>query len=115
MTDDAAAAPAAAPAPVAPAEPAPGQWAVQLASIQAEPDAAAPEAAALWEKIVAAHPEIMAGARFGVQRADLGDRGVFTRVRATGFATKDAADQFCSDIKSVGRDCFTVRHETPAD
>lgn len=39
-------------------------------------------------------------------RVDLGDRGIFYRVNVPGFATRNAANQFCDNLKKRGQDCL---------
>jgi len=46
-----------------------------------------------------------------IQRADLGDRGIFYRVQVGPMAEREAANQLCSDLKSAGLpDCFVQRN-----
>jgi hypothetical protein len=47
------------------------------------------------------------GANLEVQRVDLGERGIFYRVRVPANSTADA-NQLCSSLKSAGGDCFTL-------
>ena len=44
-----------------------------------------------------------------ILRVDLGDRGIFYRVNVAGFASKEAADNFCADLKKRGQDCLVRR------
>ena len=39
-------------------------------------------------------------------RVDLGDKGIFYRVNVPGFANRDAAGQFCANLKKRGQDCL---------
>ncbi len=39
-------------------------------------------------------------------RVDLGDKGIFYRVNVPGFASRDAAGQFCANLKKRGQDCL---------
>ncbi len=106
----------AAPAPQPEPEPAPapaaqqpvqtatgGAWLVQLAALRTED-----EARATWSRIASAHPAILSGASMDIQRADLGERGIYYRVRAAAFSTKPAAEDFCSRLKQAGQDCIVV-------
>ena len=45
-----------------------------------------------------------------VQRADLGDRGVFYRVGVGPMATQQDASALCGRLKSAGLDCFVRRN-----
>ena len=92
------------PAPMAQAKPAlatGGNWVVQLLASRSEADA---EAA--WEAISGKHAAILGGHGVDIQKADLGDKGTFYRVRAAGFETKAEAAKACSALKSAGQDCL---------
>ena len=43
-----------------------------------------------------------------IQRADLGARGTFYRVRVGPAASRSEAVQFCESLKSQGADCFVA-------
>lgn len=40
--------------------------------------------------------------------ADLGEKGVFYRVRVPGFADSRRASEFCGEYRGPGRDCYVV-------
>ncbi len=97
-------------APEVPASPEPrfafdptGDYLVQLAAFRSE-DAAAVE----WSRATSALPEAFIGAQKSVQRADLGARGVFYRLRAGAFRTRRDASAFCDALKAEGRACIVV-------
>lgn len=94
---------AAPPAPAAPAADGGGSWLVQIAALRSEE-----EARATWSRVSAAHPELMRPASMDIQRADLGERGVFFRLRAASFSAKEDADEFCARLKRAGQDCIVV-------
>ncbi|MEX0838193.1 MAG: SPOR domain-containing protein [Parvibaculum sp.] len=99
------AAPSAAPAPAAPA-PTPsvasgGAFVVQLMAVREE--AAAKPA---YEGLQKKHGALLSAHALDVERADLGERGIFYRVRAAGFESKAAAIETCSKLKSAGQDCL---------
>lgn len=48
------------------------------------------------------------GANVGVVEADLGDRGTWYRIRATGFSSRSSAEQFCIQARSRGVDCIVA-------
>ena len=50
----------------------------------------------------------LAGYSLNIQRADLGDRGVYHRVRVGPFA-RSAANSLCQRVKSQGGDCIVRR------
>ncbi len=80
-----------------------GGYRVQVAAVRSDA-----EADALWAKLLGQHPDVMAGATKDVQRADLGEKGIFYRVRAGRFADRANADAFCSALKARGTDCLIV-------
>ena len=62
------------------------------------------EAKAMWSKIAAKHPNEVKGAPV-IVRADLSN-GTFYRLRASGFASADAAKAACSKLSAAGQACF---------
>jgi cell division septation protein DedD len=101
-----------APAPAAPLAPAAavtpasvptGEFIVQLASLRSEA-----EARSTFTNLQNRFGSILAGYGPNIQRADLGDRGVFHRVRV-GPMDRNAADSLCSRYQSAGGDCFVQR------
>jgi hypothetical protein len=51
------------------------------------------------------YPGILGDRAPDIQRADLGDRGVYFRVRV-GYPTRDAAIDMCENLKAAGGDCI---------
>ena len=80
-----------------------GQYLVQVAAFRSE-DAAEAE----WRKSAAEYPELYRGAGKRIQRADLGAKGVFYRLRVGAFVEKSEADAFCSALKAKGGNCIVV-------
>jgi cell division protein FtsN len=80
-----------------------GQFLVQMAAFRSE-DAAETE----WRKSAAEHPQLFRGAGKHIQRADLGAKGVFYRLRVGGFAEKSEATAFCDALKATGDNCIVV-------
>lgn len=114
--------PAAAPKPVAaaggpataPTVPAPsssanfaivrnGPYMAQIAALRSE-DAANAE----WAKVSRLAPDLFAAAQKDIQRADLGAKGIFYRLRAGSFASRDAADAFCDQVQASGSGCIVA-------
>ncbi len=103
-------APVAAPTPAPAAESAPqfafsasGDYLVQVAAFRSE------EAAEdTWNKAVAAEPGLFRGAVKHVQKADLGAKGVFYRLRIGAFAQRSEAAAFCTALKESGSPCIVV-------
>lgn len=105
----AVAAPAEAPAPAAPqaaAVPAAqtGGFVVQLVSIRSR-DRARPS----WESLQKAHPSLLGNRELSIQKADLGDRGIFYRIRAGFFAERASAGDLCNALKTRGQDCLVTK------
>lgn len=80
-----------------------GDYQVQLSALRSE-DAAR----AAWTKYQNSAPDLFLGANLDIQRADLGARGVFYRLRVGSFADRAAAKGFCADVKAAGKDCMVV-------
>lgn len=89
-----AAAPAAAPASG-------GAWLVQIMALRDEAGAKS-----AWAALQKKHPSLLGNHALDVERADLGDKGVYYRVRAAGFETKSAAQSTCAGLKAAGQDCL---------
>ena len=84
-----------------------GTYQVQLSALRSE-DAAR----SAWTRLQNTAPDLFAGANLDIQRADLGARGVFYRLRVGSFANRDAAKGFCADVKAAGKDCMVVAKAT---
>ncbi|MEM9937757.1 MAG: SPOR domain-containing protein [Pseudomonadota bacterium] len=80
-----------------------GAFQVQLMAVRSEANAQSE-----WARIKADNPELFGAATLDLQRADLGAKGVFYRLRVGGFETRDAAKTFCGDVKAAGRDCIVT-------
>lgn len=116
-----------APQPLAPAAPAPvGQVQPRLAATPPAPAAVAAPSAAAGDFMVQLSSQkseaeaqraisslqsrygVLAGRSMDVQRADLGTKGVYYRVRVAGGSQEQAAS-LCGQIKSAGGDCMVTR------
>jgi cell division protein FtsN len=89
--------PAAAPAPPAAA----GGAVLQIGAYKSEA-----EAQAAWKTYQGRHATLLAGYGPDIARADLGDKGVWYRLRIAGFADKDVASALCDRLKADGGACF---------
>jgi len=78
-------------------------FAVQIGATQ-QKERAVGEIARLVEK----HPEILGGLGSIVVRADLGNKGVWYRMRVGSFASRAEADITCGELKAVDIGCFVV-------
>ena len=80
-----------------------GGYVAQLAALQSE---AGVDAA--WRRYASRAPDLFAQARLDVERADLGQRGVYYRLRAGYFADRANAARFCERIRQMGQDCIVA-------
>lgn len=81
-----------------------GDYAVQIAAVRNET-----ESLKVWQRLVAKESDLFAGVEMDVQRADLGERGIFYRIRAAAFDGKPSAAKFCNDLKARSHDCLVVK------
>lgn len=80
-----------------------GEYLVQIAALRTQ------EAAdAAWVGAVGADPGIYNGAEKRIQRADLGAKGVFFRLRVGAFGERPEAVSFCNELKERGKTCIVV-------
>ncbi|MSO98129.1 MAG: SPOR domain-containing protein [Rhodospirillaceae bacterium] len=77
---------------------------VQLAAAKTE-EAAMAE----WNRVKNRHAELLGGLSPTVVRADLGERGVFFRLRAGTLPDKAAADALCTALTAQGAACLVVK------
>jgi hypothetical protein len=80
-----------------------GPYVAQLAALQSE--AAVDNA---WRRFASRAPDLFSNAHMDVERADLGARGVYHRVRAGYFADRANASLFCERIRQMGQDCIVA-------
>jgi hypothetical protein len=80
-----------------------GPYVAQVAALQSQ-DAVQPA----WQRLSSRAPNLFAHAQLDVQRADLGQRGLYFRVRAGYFADRANASLFCERIRQMGQDCIPV-------
>lgn len=97
-------APVARTAPEAPSAPtADGGFLVQLAALRSRDDAEMQ-----WRTFQARAPGLARSARMDIQRADLGAQGIYFRLRAGFFDTREHAGAYCDKAKAQGQDCMVV-------
>lgn len=92
--------PAAAPAPA----PATGKYQLQLLAARSADDATA-----AWKKIQAKNGDVLGGFSGSVVKANLGDRGIFYRLRVGPIASEDKAQSICSALASRSVSCLIIR------
>ena len=66
-------------------------------------------AQATFRDLQTRYPSILGGYDANIQRADLGDRGIYYRVRVGPLASADA-QSLCAELKSAGGDCILATH-----
>ncbi|SDG96287.1 SPOR domain-containing protein [Roseospirillum parvum] len=101
--EPAPAAPPQAASQVAATPPAEGGFLVQLASVREEV-----RTETEWARLKKAHADLLTPFTPVVERADLGDKGVWYRLRMGHFSTRAAASALCDELKSRKVDCLVV-------
>ena len=81
-----------------------GDYFVQLASVRSDQSARKE-----WARLQKVHPALLDDLALDVQRADLGDRGIFYRIRTGPFPNRATAQDMCAQIKATELDCLVVR------
>ena len=81
-----------------------GDYFVQLASVRSD-DSARQE----WARLQKGHAELFDNLALDVQRADLGDRGIYYRIRIGPFPNRATAQDMCAQIKAAKFACLVVR------
>lgn len=81
-----------------------GAYVVQLFALK---DEAAAKAS--WTLLMKKHGDVLTGHARDIEKADLGAKGVWYRVRAAGFATRAAAIDACAKLKASGQDCMVKK------
>lgn len=79
-------------------------YVIQVASLRSEE-----EAKGFWSQAQAKHPDLLETMPLYVERADLGDRGIYFRVQTGPFPSKATAQDLCGQLKSAGQDCIVKR------
>lgn len=82
-----------------------GNYLVQISALRSE---AAAERA--WREATRKSPDLFEGSEKRIQRADLGSKGVFYRLRVGAFAERGAATDFCSALKTAKHQCIVVQN-----
>ncbi len=78
---------------------------MQVSSTRAEADAQATA-----NRVKQKYDGVLSGYDTTVQRADLGDRGIYYRVAVGPMADSSTAASVCGRLKSAGLDCFVRRN-----
>lgn len=78
-----------------------GSHVVQVGAFRSEA-----EADTYWTRLQNRFGSFLDGKVKDVERADLGDRGVYYRLRIASFNSSDAAKSYCTSLKSRNQDCL---------
>lgn len=81
-----------------------GSYLLQLGAYKSED-----EANTAWKNYKGKHSAILAGAGPNIQKADLGDKGTWYRLRTGPFASKETAQSVCDKLKADGGACFPAK------
>lgn len=79
-------------------------WTVQLVS-QRDADSAWSN----WDKLKSRHGKLLGTAEAAVVKADLGDQGIYYRLRVHKLDSKSEASSLCRKLKRRGTSCFVAR------
>lgn len=82
-----------------------GPWRIQVAALREQENAVR----ALGD-LRAAHPDLFSDTELFVQRADLGDRGIWFRAQAGPFPAREAAGEMCAALEARAISCLVVRN-----
>ena len=82
-----------------------GNYLVQISALRSTESA---ERA--WREAKRKSPDLFAGAQKRIQRADLGAKGVFYRLRVGAFTHRSEAAEFCDALKSAKHQCIVVQN-----
>ncbi|ESR23540.1 hypothetical protein N177_3608 [Lutibaculum baratangense AMV1] len=82
-----------------------GSYVVQVSSTRSEADAER-SAASVRDR----YSSVLSGHQTAVERADLGDKGIYYRVSIGPLSDSSSAGTLCSRLKSQGLDCFVRRN-----
>lgn len=77
---------------------------IQLSAVRNESDAKSE-----WARLVKAHPDVLGGLELVIQRADLGAKGIFYRVRGGWFADRNEAKTICDELKKRNVGCLLAK------
>jgi cell division septation protein DedD len=83
-----------------------GAYFVQLASVKSE-EGAGKE----WTRLQRAHPDLLGDLDLILQSADLGERGIFYRIRTGPFPNRATAQDMCWQLKAAKLACLVIRGE----
>lgn len=80
-----------------------GGYMIQLAALRDEASAKKS-----WANLQAKNPDLLGGLSLKIEKADLGEKGVFYRVRGAGIATEEKARSICTELTKRNVGCLFV-------
>lgn len=83
-----------------------GDYLIQIAALRS-----AEAAEGEWLRISKRHPDLLGGYTSKVVRADLGERGIFFRLRAGPLKDRPAAEKLCESLAAQNVGCLVVRND----
>ncbi len=83
---------------------APAGWAVQVSSQRSEE-----QARSSYSNLQRRFPQLLGGQEAMILQADLGDKGIYYRVRVGPMASREAAISLCENLQSAGGSCFVTQ------
>lgn len=81
-----------------------GRWRIQLAAFRDRPTAESE-----WRRLQARYPDLLGALALEVQKADLGAKGIFYRMRGGPLADEASAKLLCAQLKQRNQGCMIVR------
>ncbi|NKB44051.1 MAG: SPOR domain-containing protein [Alphaproteobacteria bacterium] len=83
-----------------------GDYLIQIAALRSQ-EAAEGE----WQRISSRHSNLLGAYREKIVRVDLGERGIFFRLRAGPLKDRGAAEDLCEALAAENVGCLVVRNE----
>lgn len=80
-----------------------GDYVVQIAAFRSRA-----EAEEAWIAFTSRFPDLARGRAPSIQEADLGERGIYYRLRIAGFDSREGANTYCSTLSGRGQDCLVA-------
>jgi cell division protein FtsN len=77
--------------------------------VQVSSQRSADQARATFANMKRRYKSVLGGFEPDIQRADLGAKGTYYRVRIGPMASRGAALRLCEQLKSAGGNCFVTR------
>lgn len=80
-----------------------GDFVAQIAALRSKP-----AAQAAWARFAKLNPDLFRSVKQDIETADLGEKGVYHRLRAGYFPDRAAANQFCAGMRDMGQECIVT-------